>query len=144
LETGKSAIDWWWSLVHCTCPTRRKSCAASPLVTSKFSLCDHLEFRVSSNPTTHGSTAAHGNQHHERFTASQWRQTMTSKAAGTTGSTRTQSLRLSITRLQSLQLTFLLLVAMEAVSESVEVPWYYHDYENTGNNSFWITYLFNR
>ena len=35
---------------------------------------------------------------------------------------REQSLRLSITRLQSLQLTFLLLVAMEAVSESVEVP----------------------
>ena len=34
----------------------------------------------------------------------------------------TQSLRLSKTRLQSLQLTFLLLVAMEAVTESVEVP----------------------
>ena len=38
LETGKLAIDWRWSLVHCTCPTKRKSCAASPLVTLKFSL----------------------------------------------------------------------------------------------------------
>jgi hypothetical protein len=43
-----SVIDWRWSLLHCTCPTRRKSCAAAPW----FSLLKTLKDTVDTEKIT--------------------------------------------------------------------------------------------